>query len=473
MKKIWKVIAGALAFAMLAPVAACKSDPAAGKTVVKVAYYAAGFGTTWMEHLKTRYEAEHPDIYLKLEGDPGIEDKVKQRLDTGKAELADDLCVFGGSNYRYMIRNDQLMDLTSLYEEEVEPGITLDSIVNQQMKDYYTVDGKIYAVPWQNNSMNFVYNANMFDQYGWEIPETMDEFFLLCEQIRNDTNNAVNPVAYCGAANQGYFPGIMESWVAQYEGIDAMMEFLACETAEVYQQQEAARTKAYQTAAKIMLGTDSKGRRYCDPDSRGYYHLDAQAEMLAGRSAMVISGPWMQIEMSEYLVDYPNFRMGIMPVPHINADKLDKNGEDSANVRTSAGGAGVVVIPKNAQHADIALDFLKFSLTQESLADFVEDCDGLTRPYTLKDTSLCHLEDDYFAQTTFEMFSTQPERMIYTCSTSEIWLAGEASMWMANNGGPITALASLTYEQAMSEAAELAKEDYEVVKEKWDTWKVT
>lgn len=43
---------------------------------------------------------------------------------------------------------------------------------------------------------------------------------------------------------------------------------------------------------------------------------------------------------------------------------------------------------------------------------------------------------------------------------------------MSNDGAPVTALASLTYEQAMSEAAELAKEDYRVVKDKWNSWQV-
>jgi len=164
--------------------AACKKDDeTAGKTVVKVAFYAAGFGTSWMEDAKARYEAEHSDVYLKLEGDPYIEETVKQRLDTKNANLADDLCVFGGGYYRYMVRNDLLKDLTSFYDETVEGEDTVDDLVNQQLKNYFTVNGKVYGIPWQDNAMSFVYNANMFDQYGWEIPETMDQFFRLCEKI--------------------------------------------------------------------------------------------------------------------------------------------------------------------------------------------------------------------------------------------------------------------------------------------------
>lgn len=107
----------------------------------------------------------------------------------------------------------------------------------------------------------------------------------------------------------------------------------------------------------------------------------------------------MQIEMSEYLVDYPGFRMGIMPTPHINGDARDKNGNDSRYVRTSS--TGVMVVPKLAKNADIALDFMKFMLTQTSLERFVETTDGLTRPFTLKNPENCDFGSNYFASTVF------------------------------------------------------------------------
>ena len=250
MRKFARMLLPVLALTMVFPFGSCGGmddlpPDAEGKTVVKVAFYAAGFGTRWMEDAKERYEALHPDVYLKLEGDPYIEDTVKQRLDTNKAELADDLCVFGGTYYRYMIRNNQLTELSSFYDELVEGDDTVNDLVNQQLKDYFTVNGEIYAIPWQDNAMSIVYNANMFDQYGWEIPQTMDAFFELCEEIRDDTNNSVHPLAYCGAANQGYFPNVMENRLCQYEGIDAMKTFLECETAEVYQEQIPGRTKVY------------------------------------------------------------------------------------------------------------------------------------------------------------------------------------------------------------------------------------
>lgn len=147
MRKFARMLLPVLALTMVFPFGSCggKDDlppEAEGKTVVKVAFYAAGFGTRWMEDAKERYEALHPDVYLKLEGDPYIEDTVKQRLDTNKAELADDLCVFGGTYYRYMIRNNQLTELSSFYDELVEGDDTVNDLVNQQLKDYFTVNGE-------------------------------------------------------------------------------------------------------------------------------------------------------------------------------------------------------------------------------------------------------------------------------------------------------------------------------------------
>ena len=476
MKKFARILVLVLAFAFALLFAACGRNDlppeAAGKTVLDVAYYAAGFGTAWMEDLKARYEAVHPDVYIHLEADPDMETTIRNRLDAERADLADDLCVVGGSTYRYLVRNGYLTDLTSVYGQTVEGEDTVDDLVNQDLKEYFTIDGKVYGLPWQDSAMGIVYNANMFDQHPeWKIPQTMDEFFALCEQIRDDTDNTVHPITYCGAANQGYFPGIMENWLVQYAGLDAMSDFLDCETAEVYQAQEAGRTKVYQTVAKIIQGVDSKGRSYDDPDSRGYSHLDAQAELLAGNVAMVISGPWMQIEMSEYLVDYPGFRMGIMPTPHINSDMKDKNGQDTQFARTS--GTGVMFVPALSDQKDLAIDFMKFMLTQESLERFAETTDGLTRPYTLKNPENCDFGDNYFASTVTELLSTHTERMIYTVSTSPIWLAGEASMWMCNQGAPVTAIQTCgNLEQALEKAAELAKEDYQIVRDKWNTWQV-
>jgi len=54
-------------------------------------------------------------------------------------------------------------------------------------------DEAIYALPGPATLHGMVYNKTMFDQYGWTVPETFNEFVQLCLQIKKDTDNQVTP----------------------------------------------------------------------------------------------------------------------------------------------------------------------------------------------------------------------------------------------------------------------------------------
>lgn len=41
------------------------------------------------------------------------------------------------------------------------------------------VPGK-YAFPWTESISGIVYNATMFKNYGWSVPETFEELLELC-----------------------------------------------------------------------------------------------------------------------------------------------------------------------------------------------------------------------------------------------------------------------------------------------------
>ena len=51
--------------------------------------------------------------------------------------------------------------------------------------EFVPEDG-VYAVPYVANAAGVLYNRAMFEEYGWEIPETWDEFIALCEQIQSE-----------------------------------------------------------------------------------------------------------------------------------------------------------------------------------------------------------------------------------------------------------------------------------------------
>ena len=55
------------------------------------------------------------------------------------------------------------------------------------------VNGFVYFLPSPSEINCILYNKTMFEQYGWSVPKTFDEFVALCVQIREDTNGAIQP----------------------------------------------------------------------------------------------------------------------------------------------------------------------------------------------------------------------------------------------------------------------------------------
>lgn len=41
-----------------------------------------------------------------------------------------------------------------------------------------------YGVPYVANAAGILYNKDMFEEHGWEIPETWSELIDLCEEIQ-------------------------------------------------------------------------------------------------------------------------------------------------------------------------------------------------------------------------------------------------------------------------------------------------
>lgn len=59
--------------------------------------------------------------------------------------------------------------------------------------DRLAVDDNIYFLPGPSSITCMLYNNTLFEQYGWKVPKTFDEFVALCLQIREDTNGTVQP----------------------------------------------------------------------------------------------------------------------------------------------------------------------------------------------------------------------------------------------------------------------------------------
>ena len=207
------------------------------KTQVYVSCYTGGFGSAWMNAAIEKFNAKS-DKYqvIKL---PDNKDDMSTILDKVESKTTQADMFMCGSEIRLMSRKGLLMDLSDLYEREVDGRKLKDNIVD--LDDWNAAlmyDGKYYGVPHNDGIISAVYDRELFEEkdyfirdnngnlsagkdgvagtYDDGLPATMAEWN---EMVENIYSSNVLPFIYSG---KFYFYTdffMMNVW-AQYTGID-------------------------------------------------------------------------------------------------------------------------------------------------------------------------------------------------------------------------------------------------------------
>lgn len=96
------------------------------------------------------------------------------------------------------------------------------------------MNGKLYFLPGPSNIYGIVYNKDMFEENGWEVPGNLDEFITLCQTIDETGIRAIQPALYYTDAASQFFTGFSykavlagtenEKWFSDYKNGDAAMK---------------------------------------------------------------------------------------------------------------------------------------------------------------------------------------------------------------------------------------------------------
>lgn len=136
------------------------------KTVVKVGKYLAFDEGPIEEFL----EKEFPEVdVVFVESNAGPEPIAYMSLEGAAGRLPD--LMFTN---RTAAENEFLYDLSA---EEFCDRYNLSALTN------ISVDGKIYQLPLTNTMFGLAYNKTLFEEHGWAVPDTLEEFYQLCDDI--------------------------------------------------------------------------------------------------------------------------------------------------------------------------------------------------------------------------------------------------------------------------------------------------
>lgn len=177
-----KLISMGLILCMVAAMAlqGCgKKNGSDGKIEINLVQYKPEAVKTF-EQIEEKFNATHDDIHLTIESPNDAMTVLKTRFI--REDNPDIIGIGGDVNFSYFMDAEILMDISD-YEG-------LDDI-KQAYKDidkaleFVPLEG-VYAVPYAANAAGVLYNREMFEEHGWEIPETWDGLISLCEEIQSE-----------------------------------------------------------------------------------------------------------------------------------------------------------------------------------------------------------------------------------------------------------------------------------------------
>lgn len=321
------------------------------------------------------------------------------------------------------------------------------------------------------------------------LPTTYDEFFLLCEYI---AERGQVPVNWLGTVYDDYLENLMTALEANSEGKEQMMlnytmngtatslgtatadgfvkdaaptELTAANGYEVYRQE------GKYEALKFLhtLVTNDKFHNSLAFNS-GYSHMNAQEDFLyAGNDggqtvpiAMLLDGIWWESEATATFKDMENSmgddysKMGrnfaFMPLPKASADEAGQN-VLLDHIYSMCFIKGNIEDWKK----EIALDFIKFANSNESLVEFTQ-VTGTPKAlnYTLTDKQMEKMTP--FGRSVMEL--KQNSEIVYPFSKEAIYVNQSGSfqnfqMWNTLNGDIFYGGAALPFNEG-----KITAEDY-------------
>lgn len=218
------------------------------------------------------------------------------------------------------------------------------SFISDNAMKLATVDDGIYSVPWMTMDTRTVYyNKDMFEENGWEIPKTFDEFETLLGTIKDA---GITPISLA-----------YDSWcmLFAYEPILAG-----------YDPEYSAGLEEYTVKATDQPARDAM-QKMVDWADAGYFGdnwlgvTDSSSQNLAfttGNAAMNIAGSWDAATIS---MNNPELNYGAFAIP--SADGT------TGLVGTASNGFSVNA---DSQNMDAALAFANFCASKEAQTVWVQ-----------------------------------------------------------------------------------------------------
>ena len=295
------------------------------------------------EKIAERFNATHDDIHLTIDSPNEAMTILKTRFI--REDYPDIVGIGGDINYSNFLDADLFMDISDL----AELGMVKQSYLDMEKELEFIPKDGVYALPYAANAAGILYNKDMFEEHGWEIPDTWDEFIALCEEIQSE---GILPL----------YLGYKDTWtcLAPWNALAVgLSDSDTCNQVNLGQTTFAASYRGVAEKMRALLD-------YAEPNPYAYSYNDACTAFARGQSAMYPIGSYAIPQIRQV---NPTMNIGSFTFP-ANADKED-------NILNSGIDLQFCVM-KDCKNKEAVYEVLRFLYEDETIRIYLEDQGGLT-----------------------------------------------------------------------------------------------
>lgn len=324
--------------------AGCTSETADGKVEVEIVSYKQE-AKALFDQIQADFNASHDNIVLKIDSPADAVTIMKTRF--VRENYPDVIGIGGDGDYANFVDSNILADVSG-YEGLTNVKQSYTDILKSVT--YVPMDG-IYGVPYVANAAGMLYNIDMFEEHGWQIPETWDELIDLCEEIKAE--GEVAP----------FYLGYLDTWTILSPWNSITVNMVPSDLAREVNAGSAKFADYYGEPARRMRQM-LQYSQMCLPGEPGPFaasYNDACTSFANGKSAMYPCGSFAvpQIMTGN---DAINVGMFAMPSADNPADRIVVSGVDLQ-----------WCVAETCPHKDEVFEVLSYLAEPENLQTYISD----------------------------------------------------------------------------------------------------
>jgi raffinose/stachyose/melibiose transport system substrate-binding protein len=294
------------------------------------------------EEIEEKFNATHDNIHLTIESPNEAMTVLKTRL--VREDYPDIVGIGGDINYSNFLDADLFADISDLeIVDEIKPAY----MEIEKDLEFIEQDG-VYALPYVANCAGILYNKDMFEENGWEIPTTWTEFIDLCETIQSTGQTPL------------YF-GFKDTWTCLAPWNALAVGLAPANTcSEVNAGNTTFTDEYYEVAEKMKVLLN-----YCEDSPYAYSYNDACTAFARGEAAMYPIGSYAAPQI-----------LSVNPDMNIDSFTFPANDDEADNVLNS----GVDLqfsIMKNCENKEAAYEVLRFLYEDDTIQVYLDDQSGV------------------------------------------------------------------------------------------------